>query len=473
MDGRTSALVAAGALLALGGAIIAAGTPWRPLGRSGGRRSRPGAADGLAAREDAVGDRLALDERQRAADGGEGDFSAEERARGAQRAAETRRPAYLRLGAGLGLSVVFGLTPAGSTLVDAAARPFGGGWLAQSSIGAAALLAVGPLATLPLGVWSERLARRWGLSVQNWRSWSADRLKASALGLAVLLLTVPPTFALARAAPEWWWIVGALAAAGLTVVLSFVFPMVVEPLFLRFSPLEPGPLRDELLGLARADGVDVTDVLVADASRRTTALNAYVSGFGRTRRIVVFDTLLNNAPHAEVGLVVAHELGHAKEQDVLRGTMVGAVLAASTVALLHGALTTPALQRRARVGGVTDPRSLGLALLVVQAVGAVTGPVLNLVSRRVEARADVHSLQLTHDARAFVQSERRLAVTNLADLAPPRLARALFGSHPTVPDRIALARHWAALERLEVPGPLLSADGLIGAGAGRGGGPSA
>jgi STE24 endopeptidase len=429
--GRTFALVAAAGLVALAGAVVAVGTPWRPL-----EEAPEGTDGGADVRED--------------------DFSEQERARGARRAAESRRPAYLRLGVGLGSAAGLGLTPLGGGLIEAAARPVGDGWLGQATVGAAALFAVGTLAVLPFGAWSERLARRWGLSVQTWRSWSVDRLKGLALGVVLLLLVVPPAFALTRASPEWWWVVGALAAAALTVVLSFVFPMVVEPLFAKFRPLEAGPLRDDLLALAVRDGVAVTDVLVADASRRTTALNAYVSGFGRTRRIVVYDTLLTNATPAEVRLVVAHELGHAKEQDVLRGTVVGAVLAASSVVLLHLALTEPTLLRWAGAGGVEDPRSLALALLVAQVIGVVTGPGLNLVSRRVEARADVHSLDLTRDPTSFVSAERRLALTNLADLEPPLLARALFGSHPTVPERIALARRWAARERVDVPGPLLA-----------------
>ncbi len=453
--GRTSAVVVAGGLLALGAAIVARGTPWRPLGE---KEDAAGAGGGGLA---AAGSPSSNADADGAALLGSGDFSEEERARGARRAAETRRPVYLRLGTGLVVSVGLGLTPLGSRVVESAGRLAGGRWLGEATVGAGAVFAVGALATLPFGVWSERLARRWGLSVQTWRSWSLDRVKGLALGTVLLLPAVPSAFALARAAPGSWWVVGAAAAAGLVFLLSFGFPMLVEPLFAKFRPLEKGPLRDELLALAKADGVAVTDVLVADASRRTTALNAYVSGFGRTRRIVVFDTLLNGAPAPEVRLVVAHELGHAKEQDVLRGTLVGAVLAAFTVVLLHVVLTMPSAQRRAGTRGVGDPRSLALALLVVQVVGSLTGPVLNLVSRRVEARADVHSLDLTRDADSFVASERRLAVTNLADLDPPPLARALFGSHPTVPDRIALARRWAAREGLDVPGPLLtgSADG--------------
>jgi Zn-dependent protease with chaperone function len=195
-------------------------------------------------------------------------------------------------------------------------------------------------------------------------------------------------------------------------------------------------------------------VLVADASRRTTALNAYVSGFGRTRRVVVYDTLLGSASAAEVRVVVAHELGHAAERDVLTGTLLGAGGAALGVLLTAVAVASPTLLGRADATGVGDPRALGLVLLVGTLLGLVSGPVSAALSRRIEIRADLHSLDLTADAEAFVRSERILALVNRADLEPPRLAYLLFASHPTVPERIAFARQWALAAGLRVPGPL-------------------
>src|SRR4029077_12310053 len=106
----------------------------------------------------------------------------------------------------------------------------------------------------------------------------------------------------------WWWSIGAVLGATLVVVLSFAYPIVVEPVFNSFTPMPAGELRTSLLTMAARDGVPVRDVLVADASRRTNSLNAYVSGFGATRRIVVYDTLLKDATPDEVRLIVAHEL---------------------------------------------------------------------------------------------------------------------------------------------------------------------
>ena len=373
------------------------------------------------------------------------DFTSEQLAREEAFHRALRPPAYASTALGLAVAVLLGLTPAGARLVTAVARPAGGGWVAAVLLGTVALVVVGRLVTLPLDVRSEQVLRAYGLSVQDWPDWLLDVLRSvlvASVGSALVLLVV---VGLARRAPGTWWAWAAGSVAVLVVLGSYVYPVVVEPLFSDFRSLAAGPLREDLLGLARADGVPVQDVLVADASRRTTALNAYVSGFGSTRRIVVYDTLVASADPAQVRLVVAHELGHAERDDVLVGTLLGALAAAAGTCLL-AAVLRPRLLARAGAGGVGDPRAVPL-LLALAAVGAlVTAPAAHLVSRRVEARADLHSLRLTGDLDAFVASEQRLAVTNLSDLDRGPWVAGLSGTHPTPPERIALARACAQQE---------------------------
>ncbi len=373
------------------------------------------------------------------------DFTPAELAREVAFHDELRPPAYAGLALGLTVAALLGLTRAGGRVVAAVARPLGGGWAWQVVLGTLALLVLGRLATLPLSARSETVLREYGLSTQTWGSWLVDVLKGVLVDAGLSALVLLALVGLARRAPRTWWAWGAAATAALVVAGSFAYPLVVEPLFHDFRPLQQGQLRDDLLALAARDEVPVEEVLVADASRRTTALNAYVSGFGSSRRIVVYDTLLERAPAAEVSLVVAHELGHAKERDVLKGTLLAALGTAAAVCGLALLLSGLPLLRRVGADGMGDPRVIPLVLLLLTVGTLLLAPAGNLVSRRVEARADVHSLDLTRDPATFSSSQRRLALANLSDLDPHPLAYAFFATHPGVTERLALAREWERL----------------------------
>lgn len=358
------------------------------------------------------------------------------------------RPAsYGALLIGLILTLVLGLTPLGARVVEIAGRPFGGNWIAEVLLGGFLIVLIGEAATLPLSAWRETVLRRYGLSTQTWSTWTVDLLKGYALAAVIGAITLLGFYGLARLAPRWWWAWAAVGAAGLIAVFTFVFPVLVEPIFNKFTPMPSGALRDDLTAMAARDGVPVRDVLVADASRRTTALNAYVSGLGPTRRIVVYDTLLRQAPPGEVEAVVAHELGHARDGDVLSGSLLGALGAAAAVCALYLIGSWGGLLRRAGVEAITQPRALALLLAIVAVAGLVSAPLQSLVSRRVEARADAHALALTDDPATVARIEQRLASTNLADVDPPRLEYIMFSSHPSVVERLAATRAYARGER--------------------------
>jgi STE24 endopeptidase len=308
--------------------------------------------------------------------------------------------------------------------------------------GTALLLAIGRVITLPLDVKAEQVLRKYGLSTQTWATWTDARLRGLAVQVVMTSIAVLVVLALVRRLPAHWWAAGAAAAVLLTMGGSYVYPVLVEPVFNRFTPMADGPLRTDLLALAEKDHVRVKDVLVADASRRTTALNAYVSGFGSSRRIVVYDTLVREASDKEVELVVAHELGHAKRQDVLVGTLIGGLFAAAGVCGLFVLLSSSWVLGRIGASGASDPRVLPLVLFLAAAVPLLVSPFTNLLSRHVEARADLHSLELTGDAPTFIEVEKRLNRTNLSDLDPNPLVYGFFFTHPSGPQRIAMARAW-------------------------------
>ncbi|WP_449064260.1 M48 family metalloprotease, partial [Planomonospora algeriensis] len=255
-------------------------------------------------------------------------------------------PAYLSLGLTLVAAGLLVATPLGVRLLER----LPGRWWLRVLLGVLAVTVAVELVRWPLGMWQEVHLRDYGLSTQDWPSWTADRLKNIGIRTALTAVMVLAVVALARRFARWW-IPAALGAFTLTVTVSFAYPVLVEPVFNDFAPMAAGPLRDDLLAMAERDGVPVEDVLVADASRRTTALNAYVSGFGATRRIVVYDTLLR-APAGEVELVVAHELGHAAAGDVLYGTLVGAWARPAGPACC----TSPPLRARC-AGAPGSPRS--------------------------------------------------------------------------------------------------------------------
>ncbi|MCC5578221.1 M48 family metallopeptidase [Microtetraspora sp. AC03309] len=372
------------------------------------------------------------------------DFTPAQLARADAFDAATSLPGYLSLALTLVIAGVLVLTPVGARLIGRIRGP----WWVRAILGVLGVYVVSLLLRWPLGMWMETVLREYGLSTQTWGTWTADRLKNFGLQVVLSGVAVLVIVALARKWPRTWWIPASLGAFTLTVVLSFAYPVVVEPMFNTFTPLPAGQLRADLLAMAAKDGVPVKDVLVADASRRTTALNAYVSGFGATRRIVVYDTLVSQ-PADEVKLIVAHELGHAKRDDVLYGTLVGALGAAAGTCLLF--IAVQALRRRAGVSSAGDPRAVGLLVGLISLGTVLSGPAQNVVSRQIEARADAHALDLTRDPATFVAMQKSLAVRNISDLSPNAVEYLLYASHPSTAERIAMARSWAGLNGLPRP----------------------
>jgi STE24 endopeptidase len=399
------------------------------------------------------------------------DFTAQQLATEAAFHDALRPWTYTRLALAVLVPLVLGLTPAGARLVRRSGRLLRGGWAAQVALGTVALTLITVVVTVPPSVAAERVLRRYGLSTQTWTSWTVDVARGWAVSTATTVLVLVVVLALARRRWRRWWLAGGLVAAGFVVAGSYVYPVVIEPLSNSFTTMQAGPLRHDLIDLAARDGVQVDTVLVADASRRTTAENAYVSGFGATRRVVVYDTLLRGATPREVEVVVAHELGHVRAHDVALGTALGALAAALVVVagswLLEDVRDGQGggergvterrrggrrlLLRAAGVRGLSDPGVVALVLALASVGSLVVAPASTLVSRRIEARADVHALDLTHDVQGFAQMQRRLAVTNLSDLQPAWWRTAFFSTHPSAPWRIAMARAWARQHGL--PGP--------------------
>jgi STE24 endopeptidase len=238
----------------------------------------------------------------------------------------------------------------------------------------------------------------------------------------------------------WWWLGGAAVFLGGYALLALVAPIWLVPLFYRLTPLPDGELKTRLLALAGRVGVPVTGIWVVDQSRKSRTANAAVTGLGRTRRILLFDTLLNEFTPDEVEAVVAHELAHQLHGDIRRGLLVQGALTLVTFWVADGAL-----RLGARMLGLEGPAEIaglplfGLVLLVVS-LGAL--PVANGWSRHVERQADRFALETIPDPGAFIGAMARLATLNLAELDPHRLEEFFFYSHPAIGRRIAYARQF-------------------------------
>jgi STE24 endopeptidase len=312
---------------------------------------------------------------------------------------------------------------------------------AQPIVGAAALgagLSVGFTAlTLPLAAVRHRRAVNVGISVQRWPSWLGDLAKSTAIGAGLNAGALAGAMAVLRRFPRRWWAPVAGGSTALSAVFILLSPVLLDPVFNKFEPLPEGELRSDVLALAEKAGVSVGEVYRVDASRRTTAANAYVTGLGRTKRVVLFDTLLNDFPPGEVRSVVAHELSHVRHRDVIRAL---AWLGLAAPAGLH------LVQRLTEwIAGDDEPTPATLPALIL-ALGAVSfgGAIASTaLSRRVEQRADAFALDLTDDPDSFIELEKRLAVKALIDPQPPRLLQKLFGTHPDAVTRIGYGLSYA------------------------------
>jgi Zn-dependent protease with chaperone function len=293
------------------------------------------------------------------------------------------------------------------------------------------------LATVPFGGVSLWWRRRYGLSTQTAAGWLRDQ--AVAVGVECLLVAAAAgvTLGLAAWLGRSWW----LAAAPLFVlagVLYFVAqPLVVQPLFNRFEPLADQRLTAEIKKLGAKEGVTVEKVLVADASRRTTTANAYVSGLGPTKRVVFYDTILDGRfSTPELESVAAHELAHVARSHIWRGLGWFALIAIPGVLLVWWFT-----ERR---GGLPDPGLVPLAIAVALVYSILVMPLGNLVSRRYEAEADWIALKATDDPQSFIGLEKTLTVTSLGDPDPPAWSNVLFGTHPTPMKRIGMAKAFSS-----------------------------
>ena len=330
------------------------------------------------------------------------------------------------LGIGIGTLALLAWRQPRSLIARLERRPLLGGAAAGAAI-SLVLVVTG----LPINAWMRARALDVGLATQSWPDWAVDVVKAAGIGAVTAAIGGLIAMALVRRFPRRWWAPAALLVMVYGVVTIWLYPIVIDPVFNRFDRLPQGKLRSEVLELADRAGVDVGQVYRVDASRRTSAANAYVIGLGHSKRVVLYDNLIDDFSPGEVRTVVAHELGHQKHDDLLRGLAWLAIVAPAGSFLVQS--LAERVRPRARLG---TPAALPAIALSIAVVSLGLGCASNVLSRRGEASADSFALRLTRDPEDFIGFQRRISVQNVGDPDPPGWYQALFGTHPTTLERI-------------------------------------
>ena len=294
---------------------------------------------------------------------------------------------------------------------------------------------------MPLSFYSGYIVdHKFSLSTQTPQGWVVDELKGLGVELVFGILGGSVLYYLIGNLSLWW-----IATAGIfavfSILLSIILPFVILPIFYKVSPLSDEKLKESLLQMSKKFGArNVDRVLVADESRRSIRANAFFSGVGKSRSIVLFDTLLNNFTHREITTVVAHELGHYVNKDIWKEALISglAIIPPFYVAdyLLRSAVAALSLPT------ITDPAGIPLVLAALIGVGFILQPITNWLSRIVERKADEFALRVADDSEAQASSERRLADLSLSVDSPSRVVELLFYTHPPSSKRVRLAEEW-------------------------------
>ncbi len=304
------------------------------------------------------------------------------------------------------------------------------------------------------------LERRYGLSTQETRRWWADHFKSAGVALVFAVGGSLIVYWLLQWNPSYWWLAGAACFSALLVLLAQLAPVVLLPLFYQITPLDRAPLAARLLALAERADTRILGVFEWQVSDRTRKANAALAGLGRTRRILLSDTLLAEHSDDEIEVILAHELAHHVHRDIRSAIVLETAL--MVVGFFAADRVLTALAGSLGLAAKADVAGLPLIVLTGGAVSVALRPLANAYSRAHERRADQYALNMTRNATAFVTAMRRLAAQNLAEERPSPLVRILFYTHPPMADRIDAARTWAARNGAAADASMTAAAGRRG-----------
>jgi STE24 endopeptidase len=317
-----------------------------------------------------------------------------------------------------------------------------GGRASAVAVFTAVLAIAWELISLPVAFYGTFLLdRKYGLSSETVGTWAGDHLKALAIGLLFTITASVALYASMWTWPDRWWLVDTGLFAAVAVVFSRLAPVVLMPMFYRFTPLARESLRDRLLAVSRRAGVPVLGMFEWGLGEKTTRANAALVGMGRTRRILLSDTLLQDYSDDEVEVILAHELSHHMHHDMWSGLAIETLVVCASLAAANAVLV--AYGPSIGIARASDVAGLPLLVLAGGTVSLLLTPLTNAWSRHNERRADRYALTLTGGTAAFISAMRRLGAQNLAEARPSKPVFWFFYTHPTIEERIDAARNFS------------------------------
>lgn len=307
------------------------------------------------------------------------------------------------------------------------------------------------LFALPLGIYTDFVREhQYGLSTQTFGAWLTDALKGLGVELAIGAVGTAVFYAAVRRAGRAWWLWGAGVAVGFIAVGAALGPVYIAPLFNTYVPVQEEAVREPVLAMARANGIDADQVWQMDASRQTTRISANVSGLFGTERITLNDNLLNRTSRGAVLAVMGHEIGHYVLNHTYELLLsLGLVIVAGFAVVARAFPVLAARFGRWRVGGAADPAGLPLIVLLFNAYMLLATPVINTIVRSNEHEADVFGLNAARQPDGF--AEAALLLGEYRKLHPGPIEELIFFDHPSGYTRIRLAMRWKAEQRHSDP----------------------
>ncbi|MFH1790854.1 MAG: M48 family metallopeptidase [Candidatus Omnitrophota bacterium] len=280
------------------------------------------------------------------------------------------------------------------------------------------------------------LEHRFSLSNQNLWSWIIEEIKKGALSYLIFLFICMTFYAILRVSGGMWWVIVAAVWVGFSVLFTRVMPTLIIPLFYRYAPLGNAALKEKIRAIAVRSAVELIDIFQIDLSRKTRKANAAVVGIGKSRRVLLSDTLLAGFSDDEIGVVCAHEFGHHKLKHMPRLLIFSGI---STLAGLFAlSLLAGGIVSYSRAAGLYDLRIFPSLAAVLYIFSFIMMPLQNAYSRALERRADDFAIRVTADPDAFISLMTKLAGMNLADPDPPEIIKYLLYDHPPVSERLEM-----------------------------------